>query len=70
MKNPPKIPNCARPNRGLHKVKQTLEMPIENTKMCAARFEDYKIPPNIICHPNTNYARDVQVQGACTLWFF
>ena len=44
-------------------------MPFENTKMSAARYEDYKFPPNIICHPNTNYARDVQVQGACTLWF-
>ena len=28
-------------------------MPIENTKMCAARSEDNKIPPNIICLPDT-----------------
>ena len=33
-------------------------MPFENTKMSAARYEDYKFPPNIICHPNTSYARD------------
>ena len=66
------FPSCStfRPNRGLHKVKQTLEMPIEITKMCSAHSEDNKIPPNIICHPNTNYARDLQAQGAHALQFF
>ena len=44
-------------------------MPIENTKMCAARSEDYNIPPNIICLPDTSYARDLQAQGACALRF-
>ena len=45
-------------------------MSIESTKMCAAHSEDYKIPPNIICLPDTSYARDLQAQGACALRFF
>ena len=53
-----------------NKIKQTQEMSIENTKMCAACSEDYKIPPSIICLPDTSYARDLQAQGACALRFF
>ena len=45
-------------------------MIIENTKKCAAGSEDYNIPLNIICLPNTSYARDLQAQGACALRFF
>ena len=52
-----------------NKIKQTQEMSIENTKMCAACSEDYKIPPSIICLPDTSYARDLQAQGACALRF-
>ena len=53
-----------------NKIKQTQEMSIENTKICAACSEDYKIPPSIICLPDTSYARDLQAQGACALRFF
>ena len=53
-----------------NKIKQTQEMSIKNTKMCAACSEDYKIPPSIICLPDTSYARDLQAQGACALRFF
>ena len=53
-----------------NKIKQTQEMSIENTKMCAACSEDYKIPPSIISLPDTSYARDLQAQGACALRFF
>ena len=45
-------------------------MPIEKTKICVARSEDYNIPPNIIYLPNMTYARDLQAQGACALRFF
>ena len=49
--------------RGLHKIKQTQEIPTENPKLCATRSEDLinnKILPKIICLPDVSYVRNLQ----------